>query len=129
MLIRRPEEVEAQPMSMPGASGVRMRLMVGRSDGAPTFAMRLFEVEPGGHTPQHSHNYEHEVLVLGGRGQVLGGVGGSTWRPIRAGDVIFIPANETHQFKNIGDQPLQFMCLVPTHFDCGNGACQPVVGS
>ena len=128
MLIRRPEQVAPQQMAMPGASRVSMRLMVGRSDGAPNFSMRLFEVEPGGHTPQHQHNYEHELLILEGSGQVQGGVNGSTIRPIQAGDVIFMPPNELHQFKNTGPTTLKMMCMVPTQFDCG-GSAQPTPGS
>ncbi|MCC6581404.1 MAG: cupin domain-containing protein [Phycisphaeraceae bacterium] len=128
MLIRRPEQVEPQPMTMPGAMGVAMRLMIGRTDGAPTFAMRLFEVAVNGHTPLHQHNYEHEVIVLEGEGLVTGGVGGHTIRPIKPGDVVYMPANEIHQFRNTGQQPLRFYCLIPTTFDCGK-ACQPTPGS
>jgi quercetin dioxygenase-like cupin family protein len=123
MLIRKAQDVPAKPMDMPGARGVTMRLMVGRDDGAPTFAMRLFEVAPGGHTPRPPHNYEHEVMILAGRGQVVSGTGGNTIRPVAAGDVVFMPANEEHQFRNVGEQPLQFLCMVPTQFDCGSGAC------
>jgi quercetin dioxygenase-like cupin family protein len=129
MLIRKAPDVPAQTMDLPGARGVTMRLMVGRDDGAPTFAMRLFAVEPGGHTPQHSHNYEHEVMILAGRGQLVCGTGGNTIRPIEEGDAVFVPANAVHQFRNVGDQPLQFLCMVPTQFDCGQGACAPTPGS
>lgn len=129
MLIRKSQDVPAQTMDLPGATGVTMRLMVGRADGAPTFAMRLFEVEPGGHTPRHQHNYEHEIMVLAGRGQIVCGSGGNTIRPLNTGDVVFMPANEMHQFRNVGDQPLQFLCMVPTAFDCGAGACAPTPGS
>ncbi len=141
MLIKRAEQVAAQTVTMPGASGVRMRLMLGREDGATNFAMRIFEVEPGGHTPLHKHNYEHEVLVLEGKGQVIGGRDGSTIRPIAAGDILLMPANETHQFRNPGNggsnghsngdesgQPLRFVCLVPSTFDCSAG-CQQTPGS
>ena len=114
-------------MDMPGASGVSMRLMVGREDGAPNFALRLFEVAPGGHTPQHAHNYEHEVMVLAGRGEVVDG-SESNLRAVQAGDVLFIPANHTHQFRNPGREALKFVCLVPTHFDCG-GCSESTPGS
>ncbi len=138
MLIKRAEQVEATTVTMPGASGVRMRLMLGREDGAANFAMRIFEVEPGGHTPLHKHNYEHEVLVLEGRGQVVGGRDGSTIRPISAGDILLMPANETHQFRNPETNghngggstgaALRFVCLVPSTFDCTSG-CQQTPGS
>lgn len=129
MLVRKIDETPARPMDMAGAKGVAMRLMVGRGDGAPTFAMRHFEVAPGGHTPKHQHNYEHEVLIIEGRGEVTGGPGGERDQPIAAGDVIFMPANELHQFRNTGDGPLRFMCMVPTQFDCGAEGSQPTPGS
>ena len=58
---------------MPGAQGCSIRWLVGEAEGAPNFAMRQFEVAVGGHTPKHSHPYEHEVFVLEGRGVVLEG--------------------------------------------------------
>jgi len=126
MLIRKPSETPAKPMTMPGADRVQMRLMVGREDGAPTFAMRVFDVEPGGQTPHHQHNYEHEIMVLDGNGVAMCG---DTPHDVQAGDAIFVPANEVHQFRNTGEETFRFMCIVPTQFDCGDGACQPTPGS
>ncbi len=128
MLIRHPDQVEPQPMRMAGAAGVTMRLMVGRDDGAPNFALRLFEVAPGGHTPEHSHNYEHEVLILSGQGEVVDGAK-TNLRLIGPGQVLFIPANQMHQFRNPGPEPLKFACLVPTRFDCGSGTTETTLGS
>ncbi len=124
MLIRKPQQVEPQPMTMDGAAGVSMRLMVGREHAAPNFAMRLFEVAPGGHTPLHQHNYEHEVLILEGQGHVSGsgGNGSTVNRPVAPGDAVFIAPNELHQFNNTGNQTLKFVCMVPTTHDCGNGS-------
>jgi len=122
MLIRNIEEVELTPVDMPGAEGARMAMMVGRADGAPSFSMRQFEVAPGGHTPRHSHDYEHEVLVLGGAGEVL--LEGE-YRPLKKGDVVLVPAGEDHQFRVTGDEPLRFICLVPGSRNCG----EPTPGS
>ena len=126
MLIRNPDDIQAKAIDLPGAQGVQMRLMVGRDDGAPNFAMRIFDVEPGGQTPHHQHNYEHEVMVLEGTGDAYSG---DTPHPVQAGDVLFVPANEVHQFRNTGDQLFRFMCLVPTSFDCGSDGCQPTPGA
>jgi len=119
MLIRKPDQTQARQMDMPGAMGVTMRLMVGRDDGAPNFAMRLFEVQPGGHTPHHSHNYEHEIMIVEGDADVACGPEGQETKSATAGDVLYIPANQLHQFRNQGAGVLKFMCLVPTEFDCG----------
>ena len=126
MLVRRADDMEGQTVSMEGASDVSMRLMVGRTDGAPNFSMRHFTVAPGGHTPRHSHNYEHEVFVVSGGGQVEHD---GDFLDIAPGDVLFVEPGKVHQFVNTGDEPLQFLCLVPVQFDCGGGAYSPTPGS
>lgn len=115
MLIRNVDDMERTPVDMDGAEDVTMAMMIGRADGAPTAALRQFQVEPGGHTPRHSHDYEHEVFVLSGTGTVL--LEGKE-RPLRAGDVVYVPAEEEHQFK-AGDDPLRFLCMVPVTRNCG----------
>lgn len=135
MFVRDAQQVDAQVMTMAGAQGVTMRLMVGRSDGAPNFAMRLFEVAPGGCTPFHSHNYEHAVWIVSGRGCLMRASGDAAQAgdaeqgpAFGAGSAVFIAPNEHHQFRNLGSDPLRFVCMVPVSFDCG-GACQPTPGS
>ena len=110
MKVRPIERHEQTPVQMDGAVDVKMRMLIGPDDKAENFYMRHFEVAPGGHTPHHSHDYEHEVLVLSGGGVVTSEQGN---RPCQAGDVIFVPAGEKHQFINNGDAPLTFVCLVP----------------
>ena len=126
MLIRRAERVAGAPVAMDGADGVTMRMMVGRDDGAPNFAMRHFTVAPGGHTPRHSHNYEHEVVILRGAGTAENE---GELHDIAPGDVLFVEPNRVHQFRNTGDEPLEFLCLVPVSFDCGDGAMTTTPGS
>jgi len=93
-----------------GASKLKVRWLINKETGAPTFAMRLFEMEPGGHSPHHNHDWEHEVFVLEGEGVVIGG---KEEKKIRTGDAVFVPPNEKHQFKNNGKKTLKFLCLVP----------------
>lgn len=116
MLIRNVNEVEPTPVSTPGVEGVRMTVMVGRSDGAPNFAVRQFEIEPGGHTPRHSHDYEHEVYVVAGAGAFL--LDGER-RPIKPGDVIYVPAHREHQFQADQSEGLRFLCMTPLSGECG----------
>ena len=49
--------------------------------------------------------------MLRGRALVRGGD-----KEIMAGsrDVIFIPSYEEHQFKNVGDEPVEFLCTKET---------------
>lgn len=102
-------------VTMPGASGAKMRMLVGPHDGARNFHMRHFEVQPGGFTPHHKHDYEHEVLILKGRGTLRSEQGD---RPFQPGDVVWIPPNEMHQFQNNGPETVEFICLIPAPQDC-----------
>jgi quercetin dioxygenase-like cupin family protein len=104
------EQVAQAPVTMEGSSGCQVRWLVDESQGAPNFAMRQFEVAPGGYTPQHSHPYEHEVFVLEGRGVVMEG---NLEHPLKAGDFVLVTPDEVHQFRNTGSTPLKFLCLVP----------------
>jgi len=103
------EEVNAEEVGK-GCKGVNIRWLITKDIGAEHFAMRMFEVAPEGHTPLHSHEWEHEVFVLEGEGLVLAQSGEEK---IKKGDVIFMPSNERHQFKNTGGENLRFLCLIP----------------
>ncbi len=93
-----------------GASKLRVRWLITKDLGAENFAMRLFEMGPGGYSPFHSHSWEHEVFILEGEGLV---VSEGKERKFRAGDVIFIPPDEKHQLKNNGEKTVKFLCLIP----------------
>jgi quercetin dioxygenase-like cupin family protein len=104
------QQVTQQAVEMEGSHGCQVRWLLGERDGTPNFAMRQFEVAPGGYTPRHSHPYEHEVFVLEGEGVVYEG---DQPHPLKAGDVVFVKPDEVHQFKNPGAAPLKFLCLIP----------------
>lgn len=110
MKLKQCNRVEPQTVLMKGARGCTVRWLIGDCDGAKNFAMRQFEVAPGGHTPRHSHPYEHEVYVLEGEGVV---VEGDVEHPLKAGDVVYVCPDEIHQFRNPSAKPLKFLCLVP----------------
>ncbi len=103
-------EIEASSVQEEGAQGVTIRWLISEVDGAPNFAMRLFEVEPGGKTPLHVHSWEHEVFVLNGEGVV--------WKEgnevkVRSGTAVYVPPDEKHCFKNTGTEKLKFLCFIP----------------
>ena len=109
MIVKNYSDVEAEDVE--GVKGVKIRwLITKKRDCAPNFAMRMFEIEPNAATPYHRHEWEHEVFILDGECEVVGEDGSVR---CRAGDVIFVPGNEPHQFKNVGDTVLKFLCLIP----------------
>lgn len=110
MVIQDYKDVEVMIPEEQGVSGVKMRRVIAEKEGAENFVMRVFEIEPGGNTPLHTHDWEHEVFVLNGTGIV---VAPSGEHEVKSGDVIFVPGGEEHQFRNESDDALEFICLIP----------------
>ncbi len=110
MVVKHWREVEEVEPQLPGAWGVKLRVLIGEDEGAPNFIMRYFTVEPGGRTPSHSHPWEHEVFVLSGEGEVRQGE--ESWA-IGPGSVVYVSPGEEHQFVNRGSDSLVFLCLIP----------------
>ena len=101
---------EVEDVEMEGAEGVTIQWLLRGDHGVPNFEMRRFTVTRGGHTPHHRHDYEHEIYVMSGQG-VLTHEGEE--HRLHPEDVIFVPANDWHQFRNDGDGDFVFMCLIP----------------
>jgi len=106
MKIRHYSEVEPSEE----VPGVRLHVVIGPDDGAPTSVMRVFEVSPGCTTPYHTHDWEHEVLILAGKAKVRGQDGET---PLSEGTAVFVAPNEEHCFINAGDDVLRFVCIIP----------------
>jgi quercetin dioxygenase-like cupin family protein len=103
------KDIEAKPAEE-GASKLKVRWLITKEIGANNFAMRLFEMEPGGNSPLHQHPYEHEVYILEGEGIATDG---EQERKFKPRDAILILPNERHQLKNTGKKTVKFLCLIP----------------
>lgn len=90
-------EVEGKRVEEAGARGVVLRTVIGASDKAPNFHMRVISFEEGGATPRHTHAWEHEVFILKGEGSVE--VAGKTVS-LKPGDVVFVPPGSAHCFQS-----------------------------
>jgi len=110
VLIGRSDQVEPRAYDGDKVRDVEKRILVGPRNEAPNFSMRKFTVGIGGHTPRHTHPWEHEVYVLSGHGTVEH-VDGS--EKVAAGDFVYVPPNDEHQFRNAGAEPFEFLCMVP----------------
>lgn len=103
------------------APGVTIRWVIDeKADGAPNYALRVIEVQPGGHTPKHTHPFEHENFVVEGRGRVLIE---DEWHAVEPGSVVFVPADVLHTYENTGETPFRFLCGIPTSKHVYQGAC------
>ncbi|MBM3330244.1 cupin domain-containing protein [candidate division WOR-3 bacterium] len=88
-----------------------IRWLIAAKDGAPHFAMRVIEIKRNGEKiPLHHHDYEHEVFIIEGKGNIVSPDG---VKPVAYGNFAYIPAGEEHGFENTGDRPFRFICVIP----------------
>jgi quercetin dioxygenase-like cupin family protein len=98
---------------VPAGKGAWRQVLISAEE-APHFAMRRFIVEPGGGIPGHTNTVEHEQFVLRGRARI--GIGDAV-HEVCANDVVYIPAGAAHWYEVIGEEPFEFLCMVPNKED------------
>lgn len=103
-------EIKQEDVKEAGFKEVKVRWLITKDDGTENFAMRHFEIAPGGQSAHHTHDWEHETFILDGHGSV---VCGEEKKRVGPGYVIFIPPNVPHHFENLGHEALRFLCLIP----------------
>ena len=103
-------DLEPEIPTEEGIKDVNIRWLISEKDGAKNFAMRLFEVQPGGHTPWHNHEWEHEMFVLQGKGVARSEDGEIKFKH---GDAFFVEPWEWHNFINTGQDIVKFLCMIP----------------
>ena len=68
----------------------------------------VIELEPGGHTPDHTHGDKERLVVLSGEGEIK--VAGGQ-KKIKPGDFLEFDSDEAHQIINTGKETLAFFCF------------------
>ena len=104
------KDVPLEHFSGGGAKNAAIRWIIGERDGAENFAMRMIELEEGGHSPCHTHPGEHEIFVWRGKGELT--IEGKNY-PLEPGIAAFVPGGTEHQFINTGSEKLEFICVIP----------------
>jgi len=111
-LVRRSDDIEYEDVG--AAEGMSKGVLVDESRGAPNFAIRRFELDPGAEVPEHTNEVEHEQYVLAGEYTV--GIGDEEYT-VSEGDSLLIPAGVVHWYRNEGGEPGAFLCAVPNGDD------------
>lgn len=110
------DKVEKTLMSMEGAKNVWKQIPIAKSDGTPVFSFRVFTIMPGGHTPYHTHPFEHLNYVIEGEGAVVTANGDEI--PVKKGDFGLVLPDEKHQYKNLSpENPMIVICAVPKEYE------------
>nr|MDO8078090.1 cupin domain-containing protein [Candidatus Freyarchaeota archaeon] len=111
MLKKNYRDVAEEEVTLADSSGATIRWLITEKDGAPRYAMRRFEIKPGGRIGLHSHPEEHEIYVLSGKARIFNDQGFET--VAGPGDVLYVPPNEKHGYENTGDETFTFICVIP----------------
>lgn len=115
MIVKKFAEVKKEKVTMADTKDTYVRWLIGEDSPAPHFHMRLFEIEPGGHTPFHSHDFEHEVYILSGNGRLNTEVNSII---LEKDSFALVMPGEKHQFENTGNTSFKFLCLIPKEQKC-----------
>lgn len=109
-------QVPKARVQMEGAAGAYKQIPISAADGSPAFSMRVFTIEPHGHTPYHRHPFEHLNYVISGRGYLISESGEK--RPLQEGDFVLVLPDEWHQYRNASEsEPFIVICAVPKEYE------------
>ncbi len=110
------DSIEKAVVTLEGAKDVWKQLPISARDGSPMFSFRVFTIEPGGHTPYHTHPFEHLNYIIEGEGAMVTESGEK--KEIKKGDFALVLSNEKHQYRNSSAaEPLVMICAVPKEYE------------
>lgn len=110
MIVEHIKNVPGIKLAGEGINGVLKKVLVSPQEGWEGWVMRVFELESGGHTPKHTHDWPHINWIVSGKGSLFLE---DKLHNIEAGSFAYVPNNILHQFKNEGEDNLTFICIVP----------------
>ena len=116
MKITRLQDVEKIRVAMDGAKNAFKQVPISGKDDSPNFSFRVFTVDPGGHTPYHTHGFEHLNYVISGHGVLVDEDGNE--QAANTGDFALVLPEEKHQYRNVSaTEPFVIICAVPKEYE------------
>ena len=85
-----------------------------RAGGPELRPAALPHVEGWRHAAVTPTRWSMSSTCCGGRARI--GIGAETYE-VGAGDVVFIPEGAIHFYENTGDEPFEFLCIIPNKDD------------
>lgn len=110
MIVSHLDQLDAKAINHPEVKHVLMKVLVSPKEGWDGYVMRVFEVGVDGYTPRHAHPWPHINYIIEGKGELMVN---HKINAIEAGSFAYVPSDTLHQFKNVGQTPLKFICIVP----------------
>jgi len=111
MMIKHSSEVTEERSSLKGTKECTLQWLIAEKDGAEHYAMRLFELKPGGLIPVHNHeDIEHEIFIVDGSALLDDGKDKIV---VQKDDVLLVQPGDKHSFINNKNNPFKFICVIP----------------
>lgn len=110
MIVSHEKYVKSIKFDNPEVKNATMKALISPKEGWDGHVMRVMEVGEDGYTPRHSHPWPHINYILEGKGVLH--INGDD-NEVKVGSFAYVPANKTHQFKNVGEGKFKFICIVP----------------
>lgn len=114
MIVSHLKEVKGLKYDNPAVKNVLKKVLVSPNEGWDGWVMRVFELGEGGYSPKHSHPWPHINYMISGQGILH--IDGQDYE-VEEGSFSFVPGQKEHQFKNRGEEPFVFICIVPEEGD------------
>jgi len=110
------DSIEKIGVAMEGAKYLQKQVPISASDGSPSYCFRVFTIAPEGHTPYHTHPFEHLNYIIEGEGAVVTESGEE--RAVKKGDFALVLPKEKHQYRNkSATEPMVMICAVPKEYE------------
>jgi quercetin dioxygenase-like cupin family protein len=109
--VQEPEQLLIKAVDIPTfehTPGGLIRFLHGDEHGFGGISFIVSDNPPGGGAREHRHPHREVFVLYEGRGEYT--VGGNTVIA-EAGDIVVIPANTWHSFRNDGGGPLRHVAL------------------
>lgn len=114
MFVSQVSQIDKIPVQAPGMKGIVKQMLLGPQQGWQGWVMRLFTVQPEGHTSYHAHDWPHINYVISGQGTLS--LDGREYS-LQEESIAYVPEGRQHQFINTGPEDLRFLCIVPQQGD------------
>ena len=111
MTVKHAKDIETKNVT--AGRDTTIQVLISSQEG-PNFALRKFSMKKGGGMPRHTNTLEHEQYIL--RGQATITLGDETHH-VKTGDVVLIPEGVIHSYQNTGEEPFEFLCIIPNKED------------
>lgn len=114
MFARSIKDIEKKEISGEGIKNVLKQVPIGPEQGWQDHILRVFTIQPEGHTPRHRHDWEHVNYVISGTGTLE--IEGKKQK-LESGHFAVVPPDVLHQYSNESDEDFVMICIVPARGD------------